>query len=204
MLTRVIGHDKLAMRANRAPGRALTKKILSLELDTIYLAIPLDFGYRWVSSGWDWPPAENGGLQPKCVLFLSAHQKRAHRKSPFCPRGGSALHRCPSWRRSVVEGVEMGRPEKCASLWSRSFSFFLTLFLRTPISLWVWTTKLRFRAVPKKGIEKARLQKSARHRRRLRERTFEVGPFQLPFWETPKSQSGPSRRCVVWESAKIV
>ena len=97
MLTRVIGHDKLAMRANRAPGRALTKKILSLELDTIYLAIPLDFGYRWVSSGWDWPPAENGGLQPKCVLFLSAHQKRAGRRYIDAQAGADPSSRVSKW-----------------------------------------------------------------------------------------------------------
>ena len=112
MLTRVIGHDKLAMRANRAPGRALTKKILSLELDTIYLAIPLDFGYRWVSSGWDWPPAENGGLQPKCVLFLSAHQKRAHRKSPFCPRGGVGVTSMPKLAPIRRRGCRNGAPRK--------------------------------------------------------------------------------------------
>ena len=41
MPPRVIGHGKLAVRANRASGRALPSEILGLGLDPIYIAPPL-------------------------------------------------------------------------------------------------------------------------------------------------------------------
>ena len=50
ILTRVIGHNKLAVRANRTPGRALTNERLGLGLDPIYIAPPL---YTWLDPGID-------------------------------------------------------------------------------------------------------------------------------------------------------
>ena len=41
ILTRVTGHNKLAVRANRTSGRALANEILGLEVDPIYIARPL-------------------------------------------------------------------------------------------------------------------------------------------------------------------
>ena len=41
ILARVIGHNKLAVRANRTSGRALANEILCLEVDPIYIDRPL-------------------------------------------------------------------------------------------------------------------------------------------------------------------
>ena len=82
--------------------------------------------------------------------------------------------------------------------------FFPTLFLRTPIRHSVWTAQTVILGFPKTAIEKARLQKSAREVGGGGERTFEVGPFQFPFWELPEIAVWSSRPIMIWGSAKIV